>query len=393
MNRRIPTFFLALFVPVFEGCSPRSGNSGMPETGQPVVMRARSTGASRFEILLGGDTYFGETYPGAVGVLKARGYGCMLEGLRSFMDSADWTVLNLEAPLTATSKPSWLAGRKDILHRGDPILTPRVLREGGLRVVSLANNHSLDDGMEGLDETARRLRDQGIDSFGAGINRNAACRPWIGEFELGGRRQFVALLGGLEYYRAFDRQTGYYATANRGGVANLNEKWLPRLVGDLRKRYPGIFIIAFPHWGNGNEWKTPRQESAAAFLLDSGVDLVLGHGVHHMQAVERVKGRWVVYSLGNFMFGSRGEYEKLPAPPFSLVAVLTFDAGGDRMRPSLKLYPILSDNTQTGYQPRPVNEVEFRTVLRLLAGNSSGRSLPLAGMDRLGHYLQPALEP
>ncbi|MBZ0170402.1 Capsule biosynthesis protein CapA [Candidatus Methylomirabilis lanthanidiphila] len=171
-------------------------------------------------------------------------------------------------------------------------------------------------------------------------------------------------------------------------MARLDAKLLSSLIAELRRRHPGIFIIAFPHWGWNYDWKSIRQEQEAKNLLAAGVDLVLGHSAHRMQEVERVEGRWVVYSLGNFMFGSPGRYAELHSPPFSLVAMLMFRVVDRQLQPFLKLYPILSDNLQTGYRPRLVNETEFADVVQLLRQRSSSHDLMRTGVDNLGSHLR-----
>lgn len=386
MKRGLQTAVIGV-VALLGACRPQAVNVAKLAAGVPATISSRQAGATELSILFGGDTYFGESYPVAPDVLREKGYRWMLDGLRPLLNAADWSVLNLETPVTRlTNSP--LFGRKEFVHRAEAEQTPSVLAAYGVRVVCLANNHAFDYGEAGMAETIQLFNERGVESFGAGTNFVEAVRPWLGEFTLDGHRQVVAVVGGLEYYRTFERQGGRYATAERGGVARLDAKLLSSLIAELRRRHPGIFIIAFPHWGWNYDWKSARQEQEAKNLLAAGVDLVLGHSAHRMQEVERVEGRWVVYSLGNFVFGSPGRYAELHSPPFSLVAILMFRVVDRQVQPLLKLYPILSDNLQTGYRPRLVNKTEFTDVVQLLRQRSPSRNLMQTGVDNLGPHLR-----
>lgn len=386
MKRGLQTAVIGL-VALLGACRSKPVNVTELAAEVPVTISPRHAGATELSILFGGDTYFGETYPAAPDVLRENGYRWMLDGLRPLLDAADWSVVNLEAPVTRlTTSP--LLGRKKFVHRAEAEQTPAVLAAYGVRVVGLANNHAFDYGEAGMAETIQLFTERGVASFGAGPTFVEAVRPWLGEFTLDGHRQVVAVVGGLEYYRTFEREGGRYATTKRGGVARLDAKLLSSLIIELRRRYPGIFIIAFPHWGWNYHWKSIRQEQEAKNLLAADVDLVLGHSAHRMQEVERVKGRWIVYSLGNFLFGSPGRYAELHSPPFSLVAMLMFQVVDRRIQPFLKLYPILSDNLQTGYRPRLVNETEFTHVVQLLRQRSPLHNSMQTGVDNLGPHLR-----
>jgi len=153
--------------------------------------------------------------------------------------------------------------------------------------------------------------------------------------------------------------------------------------------------VVFPHWGSNYRWANAGQTSIAHDMIDAGADLILGHGAHMLQEVEFYRGRWIVYSLGNFMFNTRGRYGRNGAPPFSLLASLIHtesdDDIGDVDR-TLRLYPTVTDNLQTGFQSRAVNEQEFRRVERLLTARSPSqdefRSRVATARDELGWYLE-----
>jgi UDP-N-acetylmuramoyl-tripeptide--D-alanyl-D-alanine ligase/cyanophycin synthetase/poly-gamma-glutamate synthesis protein (capsule biosynthesis protein) len=109
-------------------------------------------------------------------------------------------------------------------------------------------------------------------------------------------------------------------------------------------------------------------------------------------ALERHRERWIVYSLGNFVFNAQGSYSLPGAAPYSLVAKLAF---ASRRGQTLRLYPIFSDNEKTGYQPRFVDDAEFEAVLDLLQSHSpDGEGLTrqaARGRDETGLYLEQRL--
>ena len=101
-------------------------------------------------------------------------------------------------------------------------------------------------------------------------------------------------------------------------------------------------------------------------LVDLGVDLVLGHGPHMMNDIDMVDGVWVVHSLGNLIFNSEGEYENRRMQPYSLIAEIEFAHEGSAVSGHLNLYPILSCNQLTQFQPAFVTGSQFEHVVELL---------------------------
>ena len=90
--------------------------------------------------------------------------------------------------------------------------------------------------------------------------------------------------------------------------------------------------------------------------------MVIGHGSHMFQEIEKFKGKWIIYSLGNLVFNAPGRYQKKNIHPYSMVAMFDINEQGNNSVINLKLYPILSDNHETNYQPRFVNSKEIKTV-------------------------------
>ena len=125
-------------------------------------------------------------------------------------------------------------------------------------------------------------------------------------------------------------------------------------------------------------------------MARAGADLVIGHGAHSLQEVERVGQMWTVFGLGNFVFNSRGRFGLFGAPPFGLIAKMTVRRSGDSLTKTLRLYPIVVDNKATDFQPRFVDRKEFNDVVALLQQRSAGLSEPGPGVDHdaFGSFLR-----
>jgi hypothetical protein len=106
-----------------------------------------------------------------------------------------------------------------------------------------------------------------------------------------------------------------------------------------------------------------------------------------LQQIERYDEKWVAFSLGNFVFNSPGRYAMFTAPPFSMMARLIAIPKAEAWSLSVRFYPIVSDNLQTDWCPRHVNDSEFEAIRYVLAAKSKTK-LPQTGRDRVGHYLQ-----
>jgi poly-gamma-glutamate capsule biosynthesis protein CapA/YwtB (metallophosphatase superfamily) len=343
---------------------------------QPRVARAKKN-QRRLEILLLGDTAFGENYQeelehaGHENNLKIRGYDAPLDGMRDVLLSADFAVANLETPITDIER-SPLAGKKSWVHWGDVNKTPTHLLSHNIDVVTLANNHTFDYGAAGFDQTLAILEARGLTAFGGGADLEAAGQPFTVKVEVAGRRLTLAMIAA---FMGRDQAWGSpFATAERGGLNPLDPISIGLRIGRIKRKDPDAFVIVLPHWGANYKWRRKRQKLLAVELLSAGADLIIGHGAHMIQEVEKRQGCWIVYSLGNFMFNSPGRYARYEAPPYSFIGRLVLEPEGERgLAKRLQLLPLVTDNRLTNYKPRFVTEEEFDEVRSLLSQRSIGR--------------------
>ncbi|MBW2421412.1 MAG: CapA family protein, partial [Deltaproteobacteria bacterium] len=274
---------------------------------------------SETTLIFAGDTHFGENYQegfaanGEGNVLVDEGYPWTIENFTAFLNGADHVIANLETAVTDLRDPPFPS--KAYSHYADVNLTPQNLASNNIRVVSLANNHSLDFAEQGLVDTLAALQAHGIASFGAGLDEAEASEPYIEQLQVGGQSVTVAFIGAYEFRAHYEADYGFYADENSSGAYAI---WLTDIesqVAQLKQDHPGVFVVFFPHWGDNYDWKTPFQTRMAHDLIDAGVDMIIGHGAHMLQEVERYRERWIIYSLGNLVFLSKGRFSSTGAPP------------------------------------------------------------------------------
>ncbi len=342
------------------------------------MVAAPALGGDRLSILFLGDVYLGETFAGGRRAAATHGHLHGFRGLEDRLGRADLVLANLEAPLTRRTR-SHLEGRKRFVHRGDPGRTCEALVGARVSAVSLANNHAMDFGAEGLTDTLEALAARGIEAFGAGGDALAAGEPLVRRLRLGEGILELVVAAGFQWDAAH-RDLGFHAGPGPGVVA-----WTPAsgrsTMQRLRTRHPGALLVAFPHWGENYAPAGPGQRALARALAEGGADLVVGHGAHVAQEVERIGETVVVHGLGNGVFQSPGRFRQFGVEPFSLLAELRVVEGAYGRRAGVVLTPIASDNEATGYQPRPAVEAERDRVETLVRG-SAGRLVA-------GRYLVP----
>jgi poly-gamma-glutamate capsule biosynthesis protein CapA/YwtB (metallophosphatase superfamily) len=328
---------------------------------------------NNYVITFVGDTSFCESYHiqlNGEDLIKSKGRAYSLQRVMPILIASDLVVANLETPLTLrVSSP--LEGHKKFIHWSDPVESPKVLKQHNISVVSLANNHTLDFGAEALLETFDSLDKNKIKWFGAGPTLANAQSPFRKKITIGDTTVPIAIIGGFEYRSRYKHRHNFYANEFSPGVNPLGVKRICNQIERLKAKTPQPLVIIYPHWGENYEWQTSKQTLIARTLVEAGADLIMGHGAHMLGGLEQIGTAWIMYSLGNFVFNSPGGYGRRNAPPYSLIARLNLTAENATISLKINLYPILTDNQQTSFQSRPVNEQEISDVAQLLRNQSS----------------------
>ena len=338
-------------------------------------------------VLIVGDVAFGESYTIASAMLRDVGYDHSLAGLTGLLEAADVFVGNLQSPLT-DRRTSRYVRRKSYIHYSDPRLAAQAFVRHGMEVFSLANNHAMNFDGPGLEDTFESGRRHGLEFFGAGRNRQDADRPHLLELTTPGVTSTLAIFGVFEFRARYQEEFSFYATDEFPGVSALDGSTADR-VRQFRQDNPDVFVVVYPHWGKNYQWRTEQQAAVARSLIDAGADLVVGHGAHRLQEIERYGDGWILYNLGNFMFNSRGRYQKLGEPPYS--AAIMLDVGRDSsgaLARRIRLYPLITDNLLTKFQSRGVNEQEITSVQAVMRGRVNNDALESVYQDEQGLYFQ-----
>lgn len=276
--------------------------------------------------------------------------GYPFECIRGFLDSADIVFANLESQLSdqngETQHPY-----HNLIFTGPPE-GAKSLAWAGITIVSTANNHAFDYGMQALRETIANLDSAGVLHVGTSVNPDSLYFPFI----LQRKGLKIAFFACTDLMNAASKDwEGHIAWADTGKI-------LPR----VRSIRDSVDVIILSYHG-GSEYSshpTRRTRDFAHQMLGGGVDIFLGHHPHVPQGIERCKGKYVLYSLGNFVFHQPQRYWTQR----SVGVLMTLrKREGRTMVDSLRCYPL-----RAGLQPYLLNEgKEYDEVVKRIADLSS----------------------
>ena len=269
-------------------------------------------------------------------VAEEKGYGWFFSGLTELFGTDDLTLINFEGTLTEQTQKK----EKKYNFKGPAEYTD-ILTLGSVEAVTIANNHTLDYGDAGRDETIANLEQAGLTVSGGGV---------LGVFEKDGVKVGM---------------TGYCFPYANG------KKDITKDVKALREMGCQIVIASF-HWGS--EYRddfTAEQRSIGRAAIKAGADIVVGHHPHIVQGIERYQDTYILYSVGNLVFGGNVD----PDDRDAYAARLTFTVYEDRCDPpELTIVPLRLTALDEGTDYRPVlagEEDAQRIVNRILKRSSN----------------------
>ena len=200
------------------------------------------------------------------------GYDYFFKGVRSIFEADDLTIVNLEGPLTSSDKPK----AHGYVFKADPGCV-QILTGSSVELCNVANNHSQDYGTAGLKETAQVLDEAGVGYCG-----------YTAAYEKTIKGVRVCALG----FTKWDHS---------------NEQ-IVQAVTEARKNCD--LLIVNMHWGWERQYDYDDMQTALGHAaIDAGADLVIGTHPHVYQGIEKYKGKYIVYSLGNFSFAGNANPE------------------------------------------------------------------------------------
>ena len=206
-------------------------------------------------------------------------------------------IINLETAVTDHPEP-W--PKKRIHYRMHPGNTP-ILSVAGIDICVLDNNHAMDWGRDGLKETLKSIRDEGVQTAGAGLEERSAAEPAIMETGKGRLLVFAYATPGA------GAPMSWSAAEGQPGVnilPDLNAIEAKRVTGDVEQyKKKNDRVVVSLHWGPNWGYDIPKvHRDFARRLIDENVaDLIYGHSSHHPKGIEVYNGRPILYGCGDLI--------------------------------------------------------------------------------------------
>lgn len=209
--------------------------------------------------------------------------------VKDYLKKGDIVFGNLESPITAGREIQ----TNEMVFRADPG-TEKALKEAGFNILSLANNHTPNFGQSGLKDTFRLLKEAGLQYVGAGANADEANAPrYLEAKDL--KFAFLAYNDPLLVPKSYEAKDDHH------GTAFMDIEKMMEAVKEAEEK--ADFVIVSMHAGKEYaEMPNQSQINFARAAIDAGADFVIGHHPHVVQKMEQYKGKYIFYSLGNFVF-------------------------------------------------------------------------------------------
>lgn len=247
-------------------------------------------------------------------------YSYFFSRVKYLFGDDDYSYVNLEGTLTTSSKKT----TKKYNFKGDPKYV-NILLAGGIEGVNIANNHSNDYGTQGYTDTVKYLSEAGIDYFG---------HDYVLIKNIKGKR--IAFVG----------YTGV-------GLWVDSDKKMAKTIKELKENNQVDVVIANFHWGiEYSHSMTTTQRNRAHLAIDSGADIVIGSHPHCLQGLETYHGKYIVYSLGNFVFGGNSAPKQIGRE--CIIVKMFFHFTNDKFDSiEISVIPciISSTSSRNNYQP------------------------------------------
>jgi poly-gamma-glutamate capsule biosynthesis protein CapA/YwtB (metallophosphatase superfamily) len=282
------------------------------------------------DVTLGRDEDYGYAYSFDDEAAK-NGLYFFVKNIQDLFSKDDLTTVNLETTLTTATKKA----DKKFRFKGAPSYA-KILALASIEAVNLANNHTYDYLQQGYEDTIKNLKNNQIGYFG-------------------NEHKFISTVKGIQI-----GALGYKGWGDNEEV----RKQISTDIHALRKQGAKLILVHF-HWGDERSYiPNDVQKSLGRFTIDSGADLVVGHHPHVIQGIEEYKGKFIVYSLGNFMFGGN----KNPSDKDTFVFQQTFYFKDGELTDYKEInvipFSISSVPSRNNYQPTPLVGAEAERVKR-----------------------------
>ena len=268
---------------------------------------------------------------------------------------ADITFANLETPLigTATSGKTTVGGTT--VFRGD-VAFAQALQRAGIDIVSIANNHMKDQGERGVLSTISALDSAGVAHAGAGKNLEEARALTVLE------RQGVKV-GYLAYNDSDVVPPSYHATDVQSGTNIMNTERLREDIEQARSKVDVLIVSMHSGTEYVTTYPNSHQTEFAHAAIDAGADMVIGHHPHVLEPLEIYKGKYIFYSLGNFVFDQPWPDTKESALIHMSITLSAVHTAGQK-KWSIDTYkPVITPLVIQNFQPQKTESVDKATSI------------------------------
>ena len=217
----------------------------------------------------------------------------VLDPIAPILSAADLTMVNVETAITNGGDAA--AGKN--YHFRSPAATFDALKAAGVDVVNMANNHSLDYGASGMQDTFAAIAASKMPVVGLGHDAAEAYRPY--RTTIKGQR--IAIVSASDWLEPA-LVPAWSATDSQPGIAFSIDR--SRLLAEVQAVRPEVdTLVVFLHWGTEETWcASGEQQDLASALLGAGADVIVGSHAHRVFGAGKVGPALVAYGLGNFVY-------------------------------------------------------------------------------------------
>ena len=319
------------------------------------------TGAYDFTLCFGGDISLDEKAVTTAQLDASEGdiSKCISPELIKIMQDADIMCLNNEFTFSNNGAPM---NGKMYTFRAKPERVS-ILRDMGVDIVQLSNNHVYDYGKQALLDTFTTLEDAGIDYFGAGHNLEEAMQPIYYTLD----DKVVAFVGAS---RAEKNKMTPQATDTEPGILRCYDTELfLQVIAEADEN--ADFVIAVVHWGTEYSYDLEDvQLTTGKEYLDAGADVIIGGHSHCLQGMEFYDGKPIIYSLGNYWFNDK--------TLDSMLVELHFSGNDEEQNLEVKMIPAIQTHATTNW----VDEAEQQRIFEFMKSISVNVEIDEDGIVR-----------
>lgn len=293
--------------------------------------------------------------------MRKQGYDYPFLKIKDQLADADMTFANLETPLIGDKTTGRTTPGGTTVFRGDTVFA-ETLKDVGIDIISLANNHMKDQGSKGITSTLAALSSAGILHAGAGQNLTEARKMAVFSISSKINSESLPVRVGLLAYNDTDVvPSSYHATEDQSGTNIMD---IERLKADvIANRDEADILLVSMHSGTEYvDYANTRQIAFAHAAIDAGADMVIGHHPHVLQPIEVYKGKYIFYSLGNFIFDQ-------PWPDTKQSVLVKMNVGLKYENGAWKLQetrPFITPLTIAQFQPQPIGNATSAAYLNVI---------------------------